>query len=174
MFQINNRLYNYQRSAAAIRILTALALASLIVFVYSVDDLHAQQTSATDRTVAFKPCLFSRVAKVEPDAGTWKTWVLQSPDQVRIGAPPYVPDDIAELRRFELARSDSTLDQVLFWDSGGPSYRWNEIALNETVRAGLNNVRYSRVMALVNVALYDAIIAAWESKYLHRRPRPVE
>jgi membrane-associated phospholipid phosphatase len=174
MFQINNRLYYYQRSAAAIRILTALALASLMVFVYSVDDLHAQQTSATDRTVAFKPCLFSKVAKVEPDAGTWKTWVLQSPDQVRIGAPPYAPDDIAELRRFELARNDSTLDQVLFWDSGGPSYRWNEIALNETVRANLNNVRYSRVMALVNVALYDAIIAAWESKYLHRRPRPVE
>ena len=29
-------------------------------------------------------------------------------------------------------------------------------------------------MALLNVAIYDATIAAWDSKYAHNRPRPGE
>ena len=31
-----------------------------------------------------------------------------------------------------------------------------------------------RMMALLNVAIYDATIAAWDSKYAHNRRRPTE
>lgn len=35
-----------------------------------------------------------------------------------------------------------------------------------------NAVRNTRIMALVSVAIYDATIAAWDSKYAYNRPRP--
>jgi membrane-associated phospholipid phosphatase len=79
---------------------------------------------------------------------------------------------VAELLRLALARDAAIADQVRYWNTGGPSYRWNEIALAES--ASQNNNRIARTMALVNVAIYDAIVAAWDAKYLHRRPRPSE
>jgi membrane-associated phospholipid phosphatase len=37
---------------------------------------------------------------------------------------------------------------------------------------GVNTPNATRMLALVNVAMYDATIACWRNKYLHRRPRP--
>jgi membrane-associated phospholipid phosphatase len=117
-------------------------------------------------------CRFSSENPVEPKAGTWKTWVLESPRQITINAPPFAPEEIAELRMLELARNAAVIDEISYWDAGGPSYRWNLIALDEVTKAGLNNNRIARTMALLNVAIYDALVAAWEAKYLHQRPRP--
>ena len=131
------------------------------------------QSSAAAERVALKPCrFFTSENPVEPKAGTWKTWILESPRQIVVNAPPYAPDEIAELRQLERTRDASVIDEVYYWDAGGPSYRWNQIALDEVTRANLNNNRIGRVMALLNVAIYDAMVAAWEWKYLHQRPRP--
>jgi membrane-associated phospholipid phosphatase len=42
------------------------------------------------------------------------------------------------------------------------------------LKNNFNVVLASRGLSLLNVAIYDATIAAWDSKYAHNRPRPAE
>lgn len=113
---------------------------------------------------------------VEPRAGRWRTWVLASPWQFRLPAPPEGPAaveaEIKTLKDLAATRNPEALGRIEFWSAGGPLYRWDRIALDESLGHLLNNNRGPRALALVSVAMYDAIIAAWDSKYTHNRPRP--
>src|SRR5262245_3135949 len=51
------------------------------------------------------------------------------------------------------------VDLIRYWDAGPPSYRWNQIAIN-IVRADQSGVRPERALALMNIAIHDAIVAA--------------
>jgi hypothetical protein len=113
---------------------------------------------------------------IEPGAGTWRTWVISSGKDLRL-APP--PDDQATKRELEhlstlVMRGDaSSLDRVQYWDAGSPSYRWNEIFTDIAVTHGAGTVPL-RAAVLMNVAIHDALVAAWDSKYAHSRKRPHE
>ena len=113
---------------------------------------------------------------IEPHAGAWKTWVLSSPNQFRPGAPPRdsatVTAELKTLHDLAPGRNARTRMQMEFWNAGGPLYRWDRIALDESLSHLLNNNRGSRMLALVSVAMYDAIIAAWDAKYAYNRTRP--
>src|SRR5262249_60303173 len=69
-------------------------------------------------------------------------------------------------------RDAAALDQISFWDSGAPGYRWNGILADELSKHNLAGATTSRQVALMHVAIYDATIAAWDSKYTYQRPRP--
>ena len=113
---------------------------------------------------------------IEPNAGSWQTWVLKSGDQLRL--PP--PDDaaaageLAELEALAAGRDAAARDRIAYWDAGAPAYRWNELAIQHLQSNGIGGPRAARAMALLNVAIADATIAAWDSKYAHNRPRPAE
>lgn len=112
---------------------------------------------------------------IEPNAGAWKTWVLTRGDQFRPPAPPNsaaTDTEMAGLRELAAARDAATLDRISYWDAGAPSYRWNERAMQLTLKSGMALDSY-RVMALLNVAVYDATVAAWDAKYAHNRGRPI-
>ena len=64
------------------------------------------------------------------------------------------------------------LDQIAFWDTGAPSYRWNELAVNEALKHNLGANYATRALALLHVALSDAMVATWDAKYAYQRPRP--
>ncbi|HET7093791.1 MAG TPA: phosphatase PAP2 family protein, partial [Thermomicrobiales bacterium] len=49
--------------------------------------------------------------------------------------------------------------------------RWNELAMQQTIQAQMGPDAY-RTMALLNVAISDATIAAWDAKFAYNRPRP--
>ena len=126
----------------------ALILAAAALFVFNLSGIETSAQENTDR-VPNAPrragaCRFSSFTQVEPDAGTWKTWVLESPRQIPLNAPPYAPEEIAELRQFELQRNPAILDQISYWDTGGPSYRWNEIAFNQLGTANNDPDRLAR------------------------------
>ena len=113
--------------------------------------------------------------QVEPSAGRWKTWVLTSGSQLRLPPPPDAVATAAELQQLRAmaARRDAAaLDQISFWDSGAPGYRWNGILADELSKHNLAGATTSRQVALMQVAIYDATIAAWDSKYAYQRPRP--
>jgi len=113
--------------------------------------------------------------QVEPGAGQWKTWLLTSGSQLRSPAPPDRAATKAELKQLKalVAQRDSAaLDQIAFWDTGAPAYRWNEIAVTELLKNNMNGIIASRALALLNAAIYDATIATWDSKYAYHRPRP--
>lgn len=112
---------------------------------------------------------------IEPKAGTWKTWALASGSEMRLPAPPDQAATAAEmqtLKTMAAQRDAAALDQIAFWDAGAPSYRWVEATLNQIAKKPLSNPRNARLLSLVNVAMYDAIIAAWDTKYAYNRPRP--
>ncbi|MBK8025072.1 MAG: phosphatase PAP2 family protein [Chloroflexi bacterium] len=119
----------------------------------------------------------SEMERIEPEAGAWPTWLLESGSQFRLDAPPdatATADEIAQLMAMADARDDDALRQIAYWDAGPPSYRWNEMAVAEISRRGIPGAGSSRVLALLHAGIYDATIAAWDSKYAHNRPRPSE
>jgi membrane-associated phospholipid phosphatase len=114
---------------------------------------------------------------VEPRAGTWKTWVLASGDQFRLSPPPDRDATVAELGQLkELAgqRDAAAHDKIAYWNTGAPGYRWNTMLRDELVGHGIvaSSATTARQRSLVAIAIYDAIIAAWDSKYAFLRPRP--
>jgi len=115
------------------------------------------------------------VESIEPKAGTWKTWLLRSGDQFRLSAPPDATaskTEVTELKTLAASRDAAALASIDFWSTGALNHRWNELTLEACFRHGLDSHRGGRVLALVNVAIYDALIAAWDSKYAYNRPRP--
>ena len=52
------------------------------------------------------------------------------------------------------------------------SYRWSEIAVAEHLRIGTVWQIAARNLALMHIAIYDAMVAAWDSKYAYKRSRP--
>jgi len=61
----------------------------------------------------------------------------------------------------------AAIDTVKFWDTGSPGFRWIEMLY--PLGTGAVN---ARAYSLLSVAIYDAIIAAWDSKYFYNRSRP--
>jgi membrane-associated phospholipid phosphatase len=117
----------------------------------------------------------SASAQIEPNAGEWKTWVLTSGSQFRLPAPPgshESKEEIEVLEKLAEQRDAAALDLIKFWDAGAPSYQWNQMTINELKKFSVGTVRGERALALVHVAIYDAMVAAWDSKYAYNRPRP--
>jgi membrane-associated phospholipid phosphatase len=136
-----------------------IALATALVLIATSAPLSAQ-TSST----------------VEPTAGTWKTFI-SSPLELRAPPPPSAAanaDEIRQLKDFAAQRDPAVLDLIAYWDTGAPSYRWNEIAVSEALRSNLPVHFASRLLALLHVAMHDAIIATWDSKYTYNRRHPSE
>lgn len=114
-------------------------------------------------------------AQIEARAGLWRTWVLGSGRQIRVPPPPDQTASAGEIKQLQTMagrRNAAALDQIRFWDTGGPAYRWNEVTVNTALRNNLPVNFASRALALVHVAIYDATVAAWSAKYTYRRPRP--
>jgi membrane-associated phospholipid phosphatase len=114
---------------------------------------------------------------IEPDAGTWRTWVISSGRDYRVEPPPGLAATRAELRSMsELIRHNDaqTRRQIEFWDAGAPAYRWMDL-ISQRLLAGTPTTAYTfRVQLYVAQAMYDATIATWEAKYHYNRPRPSE
>lgn len=114
---------------------------------------------------------------IEPKAGTWKTWVLTSGSQLRRAAPPDAAATQAELKQVQAMvaqRDAAALDQIAYWNTGAPTYRWDELAVNQSLKANQPGGPGTHALALVSVAMYDATIAAYDSKYAFNRQRPSE
>jgi membrane-associated phospholipid phosphatase len=119
---------------------------------------------------------------VAPLAGTWKTWALQSPSEFRPAAPPRFGSPAFRKDALELIKLQETLTPeqkriAKFWEGGAgsplPPGVWNEIALAYVRRDRLDGLHAARVFALLNVALADTGVAAWDAKYTYWYPRPV-
>jgi membrane-associated phospholipid phosphatase len=114
--------------------------------------------------------------RIEPDAGSWRTWVISSGADYRVPPPPGPADTQAELRGLaNVVDCDSAAAkaQIAFWDAGSPAYRWMDLINARNLAAVPTGAPYPhRVYTYVALAMYDATIATWESKYHYDRARP--
>ncbi|HYP07856.1 MAG TPA: phosphatase PAP2 family protein [Bryobacteraceae bacterium] len=130
---------------------------------------------ATGMLLAQKPA--STTSSVEPNAGKWKTWVIPSGVAFRVPPPPGSAETRAELRVLNDAVTqvdDTKRAQIKHWDAGAPVYRWMDMLERATEAGQPLTAHPHRVYAYVALAMYDATVAAWESKYTYNRLRPSE
>jgi hypothetical protein len=114
---------------------------------------------------------------VEPGAGSWRTWVLPSGKELRLPPPPdasATAAELQELRTLAGQRDAAAMERIRHWDFWSPSHRWNEVLTDLGVRDSIPTPAGFRSFTLLNVAIHDAMIAAWDSKYAHSRKRPGE
>ena len=118
---------------------------------------------------------FAQSDQIEPNAGTWKTWVISSGKDFRVPPPPDETATAAELAQLRdtIGENDpQAADKIRFWDAGSPGYRWIGV-VNNRFAAGEKDFPFpNRINAYLTMAIYDATIAAWESKYFYNRSRP--
>ena len=64
------------------------------------------------------------------------------------------------------------------WSDGVGTYtppgHWNDIAAGDFVHQNYSEVRWARNMALLNMAMMDAAIVCWDTKYYYFNPRPCQ
>jgi membrane-associated phospholipid phosphatase len=122
----------------------------------------------------------------ESAAAQWKTWVLASPSEVRPAPPPadgstQALAEIEEIAKLQASRSAATDSLIRYWDAL-PTTRWHQKTIDflefywpllPDVRIA-TPVRSSRIFSLVNVAMYDAMLAAWDAKVAYHRRSPAE
>jgi membrane-associated phospholipid phosphatase len=131
----------------------------------------AQDTLAS--TPGARRLLTRTSLSLDPDAGSWKTWLLTSGRQPVVPAPPDSISELPAVNALAAQRDTATLDRVAYWDAGPAPYRWTEIAIDLAhVKNSLTGSHAARAYALTNAAMYDALIVAWKAKYAHQRPRP--
>ena len=109
-------------------------------------------------------------AQTETDAGNWKPWFITSGKEYRLPAPLSFEKEIDKVISVQKNMDSVTRKQIVYWNAGAPGYRWQQLMNNlwptDTGRYGaLANM-------LLGTATYDAMIAAWETKYAYKRPRP--
>ncbi|HEY0459747.1 MAG TPA: vanadium-dependent haloperoxidase [Pyrinomonadaceae bacterium] len=106
---------------------------------------------------------------------------MSSPSQFRAAGPPALTSmqyaaDVNEVKDLgSLASVTRTADQTeiaRFWNGNTP-VGWNRIAVSVSEDNNLTLSQNSRLLALLNVAMADAVIACWEAKYYYSFWRPI-
>jgi PAP2 superfamily len=123
--------------------------------------------------------------------GAVKPFVLSSGQQFRLPPPPAMGSAeytaaFEEVKRLggdgittPTIRTEAEKQLAIFWAYDGtpslcaPPRLYNQIATQIAEQKRSNVVELTRLLALVNVAMADAGVAAWDSKYHHALWRPV-
>jgi hypothetical protein len=124
----------------------------------------------------FAAPLFRQFANMTP-------WALSSPSQFLPPPPPALTSarythDFDEVKA--IGRSNSTertpyqTQTAVFWGTGDtPAAIWNRVADNLAQSHFLTLTENARLLARMNVALADAVIAIWNAKNFYDRWRPI-
>lgn len=117
-----------------------------------------------------------------PQFATMTPWGILSPDQFRPAGPPALDSEqyLLDFNETRLMGSDSSAlrtedetDACLFWASTGATYLWNRAAIDLGADRDFELSENAHLLATLNLAIADAIIACWDAKYHYEFWRPV-
>lgn len=100
---------------------------------------------------------------------------------LRPGPPPstsseQMKKELAEILDFVKNPTPERIRITHFWADGiatpTPPGHWGAIADADFIKQGFSEVRWARNMALLNMAMMDAAIVCWDTKYFYFNPRP--
>ncbi|HEY9008613.1 phosphatase PAP2 family protein [Ohtaekwangia sp.] len=118
-----------------------------------------------------------------PAFGKVKAWMMTA-DQITAGRPAPPPltssaemkTEVDEVKWYSKNLTRERLAIVHKWADGAGTYtppgHWNDIAAEYIRDANYSEVRAARAFALLNVALHDAAVCCWETKFYYFNPRP--
>ena len=106
-----------------------------------------------------------------------RPWLLDSASQFRPGPPPAYGSPafqaaLEEVRRVARERTPEQTKLAQRWNSVDPWAPWNETASAALLRHHASNAEAARVLAVLNAASSDAVIACFEAKYHYWTIRP--
>lgn len=140
--------------------------------IWKSDTIHARKNDN---------CTWSGTNPVNPMVGFWKTHILKSGAEVQPEKPAQCGSvaDLLNVRRIYEASKHRTPEQIAavhYWGDKPPPVIWNNI-LNQQIQKYKNNmsifdIAYSGVY--LNVAIYDAFISCWYTKYDYWTARPFQ
>ncbi len=115
-----------------------------------------------------------------PVIGGMRTFLLESGNVLRPAAPPAVGsirflDDLEEVRRHTESPTGESARIAKFYDMTTGTLAagfWNEQAATLIRRDALSEVRAATILATVNAAIMDALVACHDAKYVYWVPRP--
>lgn len=118
-----------------------------------------------------------------PLFGSVQSWMMQPSDVIaeRAVPPPSTHSTAmySDLQAVRDAVTNITPDQlatVYKWADGvstaTPSGHWDFIAVPYIQAAHMSEVRTARTFALLNMAMHDAGVSCWDTKYYYFNPRP--
>jgi hypothetical protein len=129
----------------------------------------------------WRPTPSANAPGATPQLASVAPWVLRRPSQFRLTPPlaldsPEYAADLNEVRLMgTLTGSGRTADQselALFWALNTP-LAWDRVAVELSAARGLSVTENAHLFAELNVAMADAIIACWDSKYRYVAWRPI-
>ena len=146
-----------------------------------VDYVPGDQPGDWNRTLpAFLAPLLPQWPQVIPFA-------MSSPNQFLSPPPPALDteayaiavDQVMKLgSRSNSTRTADQTDIANFWADGGgtftPPGHWNRIGADTSLASNQNLIESARTLALLNIALADAGISCWDTKYAYGLWRPID
>lgn len=120
-----------------------------------------------------------------PAFGKVKAFLFDSLTAIslRPGPPPLVTsakmkEETEEVYNFINNPSRENIRIVHYWADGVGTYtppgHWNAIAAEDYIKENFSEVRWARNLALLNMAMMDAAIVCWDTKYFYFNPRPTQ
>jgi membrane-associated phospholipid phosphatase len=122
------------------------------------------------------PGVWSSPNPVTPLAGSWKPWVLTTPQDFRPGPPPAFGSDAANAQYAldkNLNRTNTTNHLAWFWQPGffQPWLQQVDLEIFQN-HLDQNAPRAARAYAYETIAQHDATLACWDTKYTYLELRP--
>ena len=106
-----------------------------------------------------------------------RPWLLDSAAQFRSAPPPAYGSPkwqaaLDEVKRIGRERTSEQTRVAQLWNSADPWARWNEIASATLLRHHASDAEAARVLAVLNAAASDAVVACFDAKYHFWTIRP--
>ncbi|MFN4312650.1 MAG: phosphatase PAP2 family protein [Chitinophagaceae bacterium] len=125
-----------------------------------------------------RPPMLPLFGKVKPFLFDSLTVIALRPASPPLVKSPEMKEETEEVYRTVRNATREQLRIVHFWADGvgtsTPPGHWNQIAAEDFIRLNFSEIRWARNMALINMALMDAAIVCWDTKFHYFNPRPTQ
>ncbi len=108
-----------------------------------------------------------------PALGSRRTWLLDSPAELRPAAPAApTAAEVDELLALQARRTARMAEAIARWGTGPAVLPWTAVALDLIQRHKPSPPRAARALALLHAAAHDTAVATLDARSAHRRPAP--